>query len=87
MSELSFQEQAVLWGQTYEVFVKRGVLACLVERKILDPQHPGLEAWRETKVMKVRSRLVDALDVLDEQDREVIKAATEHMSFTAYGVG
>lgn len=49
MSELSFQQQAVVWGQAYEVLVKRGVLACLVERKLLPPTHPRLAAWNETR--------------------------------------
>ena len=42
MSELTFQQQAVLWGQAYEVLVKRGVLACLIEQGLADWNHPGL---------------------------------------------
>ena len=32
VTELTFQQQAVLWGQAYEVLVKRGVLGCLIEQ-------------------------------------------------------
>ena len=35
MEEVSFHAQAVLWGQTYEVLVKRGVLACLIEQGLI----------------------------------------------------
>ena len=35
MSALSFQQQAVRWGQAYEVLVKRGVLACLIEQGLI----------------------------------------------------
>jgi hypothetical protein len=42
MSELPFQKQAELWGQAYEVLVKRGVLACLVETQVRRPRAPQL---------------------------------------------
>lgn len=87
MREISFQQQAVVWGQAYEILVKRGVLACLVERKLLNPDHPGLSDWRENKLLKVSSSVVRELDILDDAARQVVKAAVEHMSMTAYGLG
>ncbi|MGZ8338612.1 MAG: hypothetical protein ACXWU9_03450 [Telluria sp.] len=87
MSEISFQQQAVIWGQAYEILVKRGVLACLVERKLLPPDHPSLAAWRETRLLSVSSCVIRELDLLDETSRDVVKAAVEHMALTAYGLG
>ena len=34
-SAASFQRQAALWGQAYEVLVKRGVLTRLLEQRLL----------------------------------------------------
>mgnify|MGYP000453742054 FL=1 len=87
MSEISFQQQAVIWGQAYEILVKRGVLACLIERKLLPPDHPSLAAWRETRLLSVSSCVIRELDLLDETSRDVVKAAVEHMALTAYGLG
>ncbi len=51
MSEPTFQQQAVVWGQAYEILVKRGVLACLIERKLVQPNHPRFAAWNETRLL------------------------------------
>src|SRR5689334_6527774 len=87
MSELPFQKQAELWGQAYEVLVKRGVLACLVEWKLLDPKHPLLQPWHEHRLLDVSKALNQKLEILDETVRDQVKAAVEHMALTAYGVG
>ena len=87
MSELPFQKQAELWGQAYEVLVKRGVLACLIEGKLLDPEHALLAPWREHRLLDVSKALNQQLDILDETVRDRVKAAIEHMALTAYGVG
>jgi hypothetical protein len=87
MSDLPFQKQAELWGQAYEVLVKRGVLACLIERKLLDPAHPLLHPWREARLLDVSKALNQHLEILDETVRDQVKAAVEHMALSAYGVG
>ncbi|WP_431273453.1 hypothetical protein ACQ858_14810 [Variovorax ureilyticus] len=87
MSELPFQKQAELWGQAYEVLVKRGVLAHLVESKLLDPEHPQLVAWKQNQLLDVSKALNRGLEIIDETMRDRVKAAVEHMALTAYGVG
>jgi len=87
MSELPFQKQAELWGHAYEVLVKRGVLACLVEHKLLEPEHPQLAPWKQHQLLDVSKALNRRLDVIDETLRDRVKAAVEHMALTAYGMG
>lgn len=87
MTELSFHQQAVYWGQAYEVLVKRGVLACLVEHGLVERTRPGLARWREVKLLEVSSHLCRALELLDEAAKDVVKAAVNHLALTAYGVG
>jgi hypothetical protein len=86
-STLPFQKQAELWGQAYEVLVKRGVLACLLERKLVSGEHPALQPWREIRLTRISADLARHLDVIDENAREVIKAAVDHIALAAYGVG
>ena len=87
MTELTFHQQAVLWGQAYEVLVKRGVIACLIEHGLVKPDRPGLEPWRETRLLEVSRALSDELHILDEAARDVVKAAVRQLALTAFGVG
>lgn len=87
MSEPTFQQQAVVWGQAYEILVKRGVLACLIERKLVQPNHPRFAAWNETRLLSVSASVTQELDILDETSRDIVKAAVEHLALTAYGLG
>lgn len=87
MSELSFHAQAVLWGQAYEVLVKRGGIACLIEQGLLASDRPSLEQWRQHKLLKVSTDLTTALDIVDPQQHPVVKAAVRHLALTAFGSG
>ena len=87
MSELTFQQQAERWGQAYEVLVKRGVLACLLEHKLLDPDHPQLMPWRQYQLLDVSKELNRSLKIYDQTVRDRVKDAVEHMALSNYGVG
>jgi hypothetical protein len=87
IEEVTFQQRAVLWGQAYEVLVKRGVLACLLEKNLLQKDHPQLRPWQNFRLLEIRKRLVHELGVLDDNTVAVIDAAVEHMALTAFGVG
>jgi len=82
-----FVSQAEYWGQTFEVLVKRGVLAVLVEHGLLAHYDPRVARWRETRLASVCGRLLDALDVGDPAAKEVVSAAFDHLALTAYGLG
>jgi len=87
ITELSFQQQAVLWGQAYEVLTKRGVLACLIEQGLVTRDRPGLRRWNDTKLLEVSRQLSRELNIIDPAGHDVINAAVHHLSLTAYGVG
>uniref|UniRef100_UPI00403A6CC0 hypothetical protein n=1 Tax=Variovorax sp. BK018 TaxID=3450241 RepID=UPI00403A6CC0 len=87
MAELTFQQQAVIWGQAYEVLVKRGVLACLVEEGVVPTKWPSLQAWREVKLLEVSRSVTHELGLLDERERDMVKAGVQHMALTAFGIG
>ena len=87
VTELGFRQQAVLWGQAYEVLVKRGVLACLIEQGLVPRDRPGLRRWNDTKLLEVSRQLSRELDIIDPAGRDVVNAAVRHLAMTAYGVG
>lgn len=87
MSKLPFPTQAEYWGQAFEVLVKRGALACLVDQKLVSYDDKRLVPWRKTKLARVLGALIGSLDIIDEAAREVVKSAFEHLALTAYGLG
>lgn len=87
MRELTFQKQAEYWGQAYEVLVKRGVLAHLVESGLIRRDRPGLRRWRELQLLEITKQLWLKLDIIDHAMREVVSSRVRHLSLTAYGVG
>lgn len=87
MDEPTFHQQAVLWGQAYEVLVKRGVLAFLLEQRLIASDRDGLAPWRQAKLLQVGRCLNDALGILDARERDRIQAGVRHMALTAFGVG
>lgn len=87
MSELSFQQQAVLWGQAFEVLVKRGVLACLIDKDVISYDNPELTEWKQAKLHHVYGALTRNLGFLDETVIEQVRSAAEHMAVVAYGLG
>lgn len=87
MTEPTFQQQAVIWGQTYELLVKRGVLACLIEQQLVAADHPRFAPWKQHRLLEVTQALYRGLNVIDDTQREQIKAAVAHLALTAYGTG
>ncbi len=87
MSDLSFQQQAVIWGQVYEVLVKRGVLACLADKNLVDLDSTNLLPWRKTRLSTIYGALIQHLGILDETVVEQVRSAAQHMAVVAYGLG
>lgn len=87
MDELTFQQQAVIWGQAYEIFVKRGVLGCLADNELIQLDDSHLRPWRDTKVSHVQRAVIRELDIIDETVKEQTHSALQHMSAVAYGLG
>lgn len=87
MDELSFQQQSVIWGQDYEIFVKRGVLGCLADYELIQLDAPHLKPWRDTKTSHVHRAVIRELDIIDETVKEQTHSALKHMSVVAYGLG
>src|SRR5574343_1626125 len=87
MRELTFQEQSVIWGQTFEILVKRGVLGCLADWELIDFDSAHLKPWRTTKLLKIHTAVIQELQVVDETVKEQLHSALRHLSTTAYGLG
>lgn len=87
MSEPSFHQKSVLWGQTYEILVKRGVLYYLLEQRLIEKDRASLAAWSGLKLKDISKVLHRALDVTDPEGQAVVSAGVEHLALTAFGTG
>jgi hypothetical protein len=87
VSEPSLHQQAVLWGQAYEILAKRGAIDYLVERGMIDIESPWLQAWRTHTLPNVSAAIIAALGITDPDAPDRVTAAVEHMALTALGAG
>ena len=87
MDELTFQQQSVVWGQAFEILVKRGVLGCLADWKLVDLNSTHLKPWRSTRLLNIHTAVIQELQVVDETVKEQLHSALLYLSTTAYGLG
>jgi hypothetical protein len=83
----TFQREAVLWGQTYEVLVKRGVLTRLLEQRLITIDDPRIADWCHCKLATILGAVKNKLDLVDLAMREVVDVAASHMALCAFGIG
>ena len=76
--------KAELFGRAYELFVKRGVLYCLIERGVVPPDHFALEPWLDFAPADVLSSLYDQLDIVDDAGRQQLRDAIDHIAHCAF---
>src|SRR2546422_11658394 len=77
---------AAIWGDLYEVAVKRGCLAYLASDGLLTSNQP-LTVWNSTLVENVREHLYQQLDIVDRSERARYSSTLNHLLVTVYGLG
>lgn len=87
MGEPSFQYQASVWGQAFEIAVKRGVLACLLHKNLLLDAHPVVQEWRKVRLGTLYHAIITSLGVVDEEVIRQNGSAAEHQAIMGYGLG
>ncbi|HLO87235.1 MAG TPA: helicase-related protein [Nostocaceae cyanobacterium] len=85
--ELSFLEQAAVWGQVFELAVKRGVLQNLIYQKLVNNQDLVLKPWQEVKNADIYNQLVKTLQLTDPTAKEWVNTMVRHLWGLGYGLG
>jgi len=78
---------AVLWGQVFEIAVKRGVIAHLQHRKLVTPEHPEITRWTDVKTARVYAAVRHELEVVDDNAIAIVNRAVSHVLTLGYGLG
>jgi hypothetical protein len=85
--ESSLLQQASIWGQVFEIAVKRGVLQQLIHRNLLLNDHPVLQPWQSHKNADVSHQLVKAFKITDANNKEWVETMLRHLLVLGYGLG
>ena len=85
--QISFLDQASLWGQVFEIAVKRGVLQKLIHEKLLVDDHPVVEHWRNSKNADIKNQLIKSLKLTDENSQAWVESMVRHSLVLGYGLG
>jgi hypothetical protein len=83
---LTEANRAAVWGDLFEVGVKRGVLAHLRHARLL-PEHPHLEPWRTRRVVELHQHLHEQLGATDPNERELLASSLEQLLLQGWGLG
>ncbi|GBE90600.1 helicase C-terminal domain-containing protein [Nostoc cycadae] len=85
--ELSFLEQASIWGQVFEIAVKRGVLQQLIHQKLLLQDNKVFQLWQSHKNKDISQQLVKAFKLTDANTKEWVETMLRHLLVLGYGLG
>ena len=85
--QLSFLRQASIWGQVFEIAVKRGVLLHLIHQGLLQDNHPVLQPWQAFKNADINNQLVRTFQLTDTNAKEWAGTMVRHLLVMGYGLG
>lgn len=76
---------AAIWGDLFEVAVKRGCLAYLAHAGLLPPGAVG--AWGKVRMEQLHVYLHDHLDIVDPAERSRHSSTLDHLLLQGWGLG
>jgi hypothetical protein len=76
-----------LWGDLFEVAVKRGCLAILQEAGLLERHAEHLQSWRSTRVADLHAHLLEQTGAVDPVERARLRSTLDHLLVTGWGLG
>ncbi|MBK1642363.1 hypothetical protein CKO12_10830 [Chromatium okenii] len=76
-----------LWGQVFEIAVKRGVLVALLNSRVQRAEMPGLEVWKQFDTGDVYTALAQELKEVDPNLKSYTKTTVRHLFQLGMGLG
>lgn len=80
-------QQYSLWGQAFEIAVKRGVLLSLLASDVRKPEKLGLESWMELGTADVYGAMTRELQEVDPNLRARSRETVRHLFQLGMGLG
>ena len=76
-----------VWGDLFEIAVKRGVLNYLLHRQLVVGDHPQLHPWRHQTVRDLRNHLDVQLSATDPHYLQRAQSWLDHLLVNGHGLG
>jgi Superfamily II DNA and RNA helicases len=76
-----------VWGDVFELAVKRGILSFLIQTDHLSPAHPELQPWLNTKIRKVREHCLYQAEAVSDHAIHEVRSYCDHLLHVGYGIG
>ncbi len=76
-----------VWGNVFEVAVKRGVLSFLAHQGVIRRDWPGLTPWCRAKPKDVLQHCLAQAETVDANARRLVSSFHDHLSVLGYGNG
>ncbi len=80
-------QQYSLWGQAFEIAVKRGVLLSLLASEVRKPEKLGLESWMELGTADVYGAMTRELQEVDPNLKARSRETVRHLFQLGMGLG
>ena len=84
---LNLIQQHSLWGQAFEIAVKRGVLTALLGSQVVRGIHLGLDSWMELDTADVYGVLAKELGEVDPNLKSRTRETARHLFELGMGLG
>ncbi|GAB6142435.1 hypothetical protein JCM14076_31650 [Methylosoma difficile] len=84
---LELNQRHSLWGQAFEIAVKRGVLTALLASGILRQDHVDLERWKQLDTADVYGALGRELKEVDPNLKSRTRETARHLFLLGMGLG
>lgn len=76
-----------VWGDVFEVAVKRGVLSFLAHQGVIRRDWPGLMPWCRAKPKDVLQHCLGQAETVDANARRLVSSYHDHLLVVGYGNG
>lgn len=76
----TFRKKSEVYGKAYEIYIKQGVIAYLVEQNFISRDDARLAEWKSTRVETIFKAVYDALSITDPFEKEITKHQLNHLA-------
>ncbi len=83
MTELNhpnFRKKSEVYGKAYEIYVKQGVLAYLIEQGFIQREDSRLADWKTCRAGMVTKSVMAALSITDPSEQSITKHQLNHLA-------
>lgn len=87
LDNATFRKKAEVYGKAYEIYIKRGVIAYLMEKKLIARDDVRLSDWQDHRMEVIYKDVVNALEITDPLECYKTKHQLNHLAICSILTG